>query len=78
MGTGTVEGGAMGMGEGKGDRDRCISVLLLDRLWHARLPSPPKGPGNHQAGGAFLNRMQCTLPGFCAAPPAAHGLLLLR
>jgi len=34
MGTGTVEGGAMGMGkvEGKVDRDRRIPVLLLDRL----------------------------------------------
>jgi len=73
-------GGAMGKGkvEGKGARDRRLRMLLSVRTQPARLPSPPKGPGNHQAGGAFLNRVQRTLPGFCAAPPAAHGLLLLR
>ena len=67
-----------GMGEGKGASDQRLRMLLSVRAQPARLPGPPKGPGNHQAGGAFLNRAQCAPRGFYAAPPTAQGLLLLR
>jgi len=81
-GTGKVKGGGMGMGEGEGmgmgARDRRLFLLLSGRPQPARLRGPPRGPGNHQAGGAFLNRVQRTPTGFCAAPPAAYRLLLVR